>query len=101
MQRLENDDKFIITADEAENLLIDGAEYIHNYANPAAGMMIGCDYERAAAIAAFRKAKLIEIGGYGCRGLRHPIVVHEDDGRYTFFEADMDKVRELETARTG
>lgn len=94
------DDVLIITAAEAEALLIDGAEYIHNYANPAGGLMIGVDYERDDAIAAFRKAAQIEIGGSGCKSMRHPIVVWDNlPGRYTFFEADMAKVEALEAAR--
>lgn len=93
------DDKMIITPAEAESLLADG-KYVHNYANPAAGMMIGVDYERADAIDAFKKAHSIEIGGDGCKSMKHPIVVWDSPKHYTFFAADMDKVAAFEAARS-
>lgn len=92
------DDKFIITADEAASLLVDGAEYIHNFVQ-ADFAIIGCDFDREGAINAFKAAHLIEIGGSACKGMKHPIVVHEEGGRYSFFEADMAKVEALEASR--
>lgn len=90
-----SDEKVVITAEQAESLLHDGAKTVHNFAQ-VGPMLLGCDYEREDAILAFKTAKLIEIGGWGCRGLKHPIVVHDDTGRHTFFEADMAKVEALE-----
>lgn len=95
------DDKLIITPAEAEALLIDGAETVHNYANPAAGFMIGVDYERAHAIQAFDAAHQIEIGGPGCKASKHPIVVWDKPNRYSFFEADMAKVDAFEASRAA
>ena len=95
---MSDDDKFVLSADEAISLLNDDVEYVHNYVQR--GMMfLGCDFERDSAIEAFKAAELIELGGPSCKAMRHPIVVHEKDGRYSFFEADMAKVKALETAR--
>lgn len=93
-----DDDKVIITADEAASLLQDG-KYVHNYANPAGGMLLGVDYDRDDAIEAFRKAKQIEIGGPGCKAIKHPLAVWGDDNHVTFFAADMAKVEAFEAAR--
>lgn len=95
----ETQERVIISPAEATALLIDGAEYVHNYANPSGGMFLGVDYDRADAIEAFEKAKQIEIGGEGCKGMRHPLVVWDTDNHYTFFEADMDKISAFEEAR--
>lgn len=93
-----DDDKMIITPAEAESLLAEG-EYVHNFANPGAGLMVGCDYERANAIEAFKSAHSIEIGGDGCKRMKHPIVVWDSPRHYTFFEADMEKLAAFEAAR--
>lgn len=96
---MEPDDKLLITADEAESLLDDG-EYVHNFID--SGMVIlGCDFERDSAIKAFKAAKSIEIGGEGCKRMKHPLVVFDQDGRHSFFAADMDKVEAFEAARVS
>ncbi len=93
------DDKVILTPEEAEALLPEG-KYIHNFANPGVGMMIGCDYERPDAIKALRDAKQLELGGEQSKGLKHPIVCWHTEKRLTFFEADMAKVEAFEAARS-
>jgi hypothetical protein len=95
---MSNDDKLIISADEAIGLLPDG-DTIHNYANPASGLMLGVDYEREDAIRHFRNALSIEIGGDGCKAMMHPLVVWDSATHYTFFEADMNKVAAFEATR--
>lgn len=96
---MSDDDKFIITADEATGLLDDG-DYVHNL-RQSGFLSLGCDVGREAAIKAFHDAELIEIGGPSCKAVRHPIVVHEKDGRYSFFAADMAKVDALEASRAA
>lgn len=86
------DEKIFITPDEALALIPDG-EYVHNFAT-GGFVMLGCDFSREGAREAFEAAKEIEIGGPQCQAMRHPIVVHEHGGRYTFFEADMDRFYE-------
>jgi hypothetical protein len=93
-----SDEKIIITPNEAEGLLPAG-DTVHNFVNPGVNLLIGADYDRADAIKAFKNAKRIEIGGEQCRNMKHPIVVLGDDGRYSFFEADMAKVDAFEAAR--
>lgn len=39
------------------------------------------------------------MSGPACKAMRHPIVVHEPSGRYSFFEADPAKVDALEATR--
>ncbi len=95
---MSDDDKTILTPEEAESLLAEG-DTVHNYANPGPGMMVGCDYERADAIAAIKAASLLEIGGPGCKAMRHALVVHDKNGRYTFFETDAAKVAAMEDAK--
>lgn len=95
---MDDDEKVIITPAEAESLLHDGSERIHNFVQ-AGPVILGCDYDRDRAIEAFKNAKWIEIGGDGCKGMKHPIVVVGPDGRASFFEADMAKVAAFEAAR--
>lgn len=86
-----SDEKVVLTPEQAEALLPEG-EYVHNFANPAGGLMVGCDYDRTDAIKALREAKLIEIAGPGAMRMKHPIAVWANDTRPTFFAADMAKV---------
>lgn len=94
------DDKLILTAEEAESLLNDEGEYVHNFIQ--SGMVfLGCDYDRADAIAAFKSAKSIEIGGPACKRMKHPLAVFDKDGRLSFFEADLSKVEAYEAQRVA
>jgi hypothetical protein len=93
------DDRFLITPEEAESLLNEG-EFVHNFID-GRFVILGCDYDRASAIAAFKAAKSIEIGGDGCKAMRHPIVVFDQNGKHSFFAADMDKVEALEASRAA
>ena len=90
-----SDEKIIITADEAISLLKPG-DTVHNFANPAGGLFIGIDYDRADAEEHIRDAVSREIGGAGCKGMGHALVVHSSETRYTFFETDMKKVEAME-----
>ena len=93
------DDKIIMTPAEAESLLQDGNS-IHNFISTTTGMLIGCDYDRADAIEAFRKASVIELAGDNARSFKHPIAVWGARG-VSFFEADMAKVATFEAARAA
>lgn len=97
---MSDEDKMIITAAEAESLLPEG-DYVHNYANPGAGMFIGCDYDREAAIEEFKKAVQIEIAGPNCKAMKHLIAVWHNKSHVTFFAADMDRLAAFEAARAG
>lgn len=91
--------RLMLTAEEAESLLYDDREHVHNFMD-AGPMLIGVDYERAHAIEAFKAAKQIEIAGAGARGMNHAIVVWPGDGeRYSFFEADPEKVDAMEKVK--
>lgn len=98
MSEEENDEKLIITPEEAEGLLYDGCEYVHNFISGSM-MLIGCDYERPHAIEAFKEAKQIEIAGASARGMKHAIAVWRTEKDVSFFEADPEKVDALERSR--
>lgn len=91
------DDKVILTAEQAAELLPEG-QYVHNFSNPGVGMLVGCDYDRDDAIRALKEAKQIEIGGDQCKQMKHPIVCWHTEKRLTFFAADMAKVEAFEAA---
>lgn len=95
---MSDDDKVILTPAEAEAMLPEG-EYVHNFANPTGGLMVGIDYEREDAVKKLHTAKQIELGGPECMAMKHPIVVWDTPTHHTFFEADMDKVKAFEAAR--
>lgn len=89
--------RLILTPDEAIGLLPEG-DTIHNFAQ-GGFVLIGADYSRDEAVVAIREAVQIEIGGDGCKAMKHPLVVWSAENKHTFFEADMDKVAALEAAR--
>lgn len=96
----DSDDKVILTPDEAIALLPEG-EYVHNFANPGVGMLVGCDYERDNAIKHIRSAYQIELAGEQCMRLKHPLAVWDSKTHVTFFAADMAKVQAFEASRTA
>jgi hypothetical protein len=91
--------KVILTAEEAESLLPEG-DYVHNYKGGGA-ILLGVDYGRAEAVAAFKAAHMIEIGGPSCKAMRHPLAVWKTPKDVSFFEADMAKVEAFEAARSN
>lgn len=93
-----SEEQLVIAPSQAEGLLLDGP-YIHTMRNPAGGMFLWCDMDRADAIAAMNAAVQIEIGGPGCRAMRHPIAVWHSKNDLTFFEADMQKLEAFEIAK--
>ena len=88
----------ILTPEQAKSLLADG-EYIHNYANPTDGVMIGADYKRTDAIDALNSAIQIEIGGEQCRAMNHALVVWENEHKCTFFATDPERIEEFEVMK--
>jgi hypothetical protein len=92
------DDKIILTADEAISLLPAGDD-VHNYVNNIPGIFIGCDFSRADAEKHIRSAVQCEIGGSGCKGMKHALVVWATNNRMSFFATDMAKVEEMERAK--
>lgn len=93
-----SDEKMMLTPEEAISLLPDG-EHVHNYVNPAAGMFIGCDYDRADAEEHIKKAIQREIAGPGCQGMKHGLAVWSDNKRVSFFETDMPKLKAMEAVK--
>lgn len=93
-----NDQKIILTPEEAESLLPEG-ENIHNYANPGPGMFVCYDYERADAIRAIRTALQLEIGGDACKRMKHALVAWSAETRCTFFQTDPAKVEAMEALK--
>lgn len=93
-----SDEKIILTPEEAESILADG-EHIHSYANPAGGLMLGCDHGRLAVIAGFKTAHAIELGGDNCKRMNHALVVWTEPTRLLFFQTDPAKVEALEARK--
>lgn len=93
-----SDEKMILTADEAIGLLREG-DNIHNIINNIPGIFIGCDYTRADAEKHIRDAVACEIGGAGCKTMKHALVVWSSETRMSFFETDMNKVEAMECAK--
>jgi hypothetical protein len=92
------DKPITLTADEAISALT-GHEIVHRYANPAAGAFIGCDLTREEAENDIRAAVALEIGGPGCRGMKHGLVVWPTKTKLYFYEADETKLAALEAQK--
>ncbi len=95
-----SDEKILLTAEEAISLLPEGP-YVHNYKNPGVGLMIGIDFERDSAEECIRNAVQCEIGGPGCKSMKHALVVWKTERDLSFFETDMAKVEAMEQAKTA
>lgn len=94
------DERLIITKDEALSLLVDGEGDVHNFIITGFGLM-GCDYRREHATKAITEAKEIEVAGANMSAMRHPIAVWDREGKLSFFEADMDKVKAFEAGKAA
>lgn len=90
--------KFIITPEEAESLLYDGADSVHNFMD-AGIALVGCDWSRESTIEAFKEAIQIEIAGPSARGMNHALAVWSSKTEHSFFEADPEKVEAFERAK--
>lgn len=91
--------KLIITPEEAESLLYDGADTVHNFMDSGFAL-IGCDWSREATIKAFKEAIQIEIAGPSARGMNHALAVWSSKTEHSFFEADPEKVDAFERGKT-
>jgi len=79
-----SDTNFILTPEQAENLLPPG-ERVHSFVNPPWGF-VGCDSSREAVVRLIREAKLLEIGGERAKRMKHALVVHAREGGCKFLQ---------------
>lgn len=89
-------ERIIITAEQAISCLLAG-DTVHNFISPHGGMLVGCDYDRAEAVATLEAADSIEIAGPSAKAMKHAIVAHKGYS-FSFFESDMEKIEALEAA---
>lgn len=90
------DEAIFISLEEAIGVLADG-DRVHTYRNPA-GMLIGADWDRDGLIDAMRRHQdTLQIGGPGCRGIKHGLVMY--DPKALFISADEGRIREIEESR--
>jgi hypothetical protein len=94
-----SDKSLCLTPDEAESLLAKGKK-VHWCLIHETGMQFGCDYDRADAIAALRKAEKITIGRDECLPSGHSVVVWKD-GRPSFFASEKAMVKAFKSARAA
>lgn len=90
---MEQEPRFL-TTQEAIGILNDG-ERIHTFRNPS-GILLGCDNDRSKILELINCAKTIQIGGAGCRKLKHALVVEEPNGSILFVETNEEKLNELD-----
>ena len=84
----------MLTAEQALACMEWDGDSVHNFINPAGGMLVGADHERASVEERLSRATTIEIGGEQCRAMKHGIAV-TCDGRHYFYAADNDKLDAL------
>jgi hypothetical protein len=95
-----NDEKILLTADEAISLLATG-EHIHNFINNVPDLFIDCDYDRVDAEKHIRDAIACEIAGPGCKSMKHALAVWSSNNNVSFFATDMDKVEAMEHSKVS
>lgn len=74
----------VISYAEAIKCLADTPD-IHTFVNPAANMLVGCDWARDKVLEVLRLAPEIYISGDHAKNLKHGLAC-EDDGRMIFIE---------------
>lgn len=67
-----------VTFEEAEQMIGDG-ERIHTFRNPAAGVMLGCDWDRADILDHVKKYGA-ELSGPSATAMKHGLVLMDDTG---------------------
>ena len=90
---MEQEPKFL-NKEEAITLL-NNDERIHTFRNPA-GILLGCDNDRSVILDIINNAKSLQIGGSGCRNLKHALVVEERNGNMLFVATDEQKLNEID-----
>jgi hypothetical protein len=74
-----NNDRHILTFDEALALIADGDE-VHVILNPAPNMLVGADWGRKDLVDALRESKHIELAGPEATRMNHGVAfVHRGD----------------------
>jgi len=73
-----------LTYDEAVAVLPDG-DTIHCFRNPAAGVMLGTDWDRATVLDTLKQADVIGVTGEHAQAMHHGIVI-KHGGSLAFFE---------------
>lgn len=87
-------DRKFITPTEAIVLLNDTDE-IHTFRSPAGNVLLGWDADRQTIIDKINSyADKLEIGGSMCRGMKHGLVIEDQDG-FLFVETNMEILDEL------
>jgi hypothetical protein len=75
-----------VSVEDAIAMLPEG-EYVHTFRNPAAGMMIGCDWKRDAIIKAITESDHRQLTGPAATAMKHGLVINE--GRSMLFVATL------------
>ena len=90
------EEDLILTPGQAESLLSDD-EYIHTFRN-AGFALVGADWEKDELVKEIKKCKC-EIGGSGCRGMGHGLVIWTSDSDPLFVETRKNAPEEFEEAQ--
>ncbi len=91
---MEYEKRIFITPQEAGECLIVKDNQVHNFIQAGFGL-VGADWDVQDVAELLDEATSIEIGGEQCRKLGHGLVAIKEGEAY-FFEADNDKLNELE-----
>jgi|SRR5688572_23946443 len=91
---MENDNKLIITKEQAIKL-IGEQKQVHTFRS-CRMILIGADWDRKSILKAIQETDIIEIGGEACKKMGHALVIWTSDTDPLFVEADKEEVRLLE-----
>ena len=92
-------ERIFLTPQQARDCLIVKDKQVHNFIPMGFGLC-GADWHIFDVEQCLDEATSIEIGGDNCRKLGHGIVAIKGDNVY-FFEADNDKITDLENTLGG
>lgn len=73
-----SDEREPVTYEQAEKMIGDG-ERVHTFRNPAGGLMLGCDWDRADILDHIKKHGA-ELSGPSAAAMRHGLVLMDDHG---------------------
>jgi len=93
-----SDDKVILSPTQAKSLLSKDKN-THTFRD-GGGIIIGADWDTKSIIEEIEGGKKCEIGGEGCRGMGHGLIIWTSDSDPLFVEVDEAKLKLVEAELT-
>jgi hypothetical protein len=89
---MSDDDKVLLTTEQAIDALDVQDGQVHVFMNPSAGVLIGADWSLASITKATESALSRQVGGEACLRMKHGLVLEKGAGDYLFVAANPERL---------